>query len=99
MPTIVVQRGEPEGVETKSTTSGRSRRVPVADRILPIVRDLAADRAADARLFVLPTRAQGGPPFPLSRAVLAAAIRDEAPRFRSARAFPAAFLTVMLVAW
>jgi integrase len=52
MPTIVVQRAEPEGVETKSTKSGRSRRVPVADRILPIVRNLAADRDADSRLFV-----------------------------------------------
>lgn len=34
MPTLVVQRAEPEGVATKTTKSGRSRRVPVADRVL-----------------------------------------------------------------
>jgi integrase len=52
MPTLVVQRAEPEGVETKSTKSGRSRRVPVADRVLPLVRAMAADRQADEPLFV-----------------------------------------------
>jgi integrase len=52
MPVLVVQRAEPEGVRVKSTKSGRSRRVPVADRVLPIVRALAVDRDADAPLFV-----------------------------------------------
>jgi integrase len=52
MPVLIVQRAEPEGVRVKSTKSGRSRRVPVADRILPIVRALALDREADAPLFV-----------------------------------------------
>ena len=52
MPTLVVQRAEPEGVETKSTKSGRSRRVPVADRILPLVRSMASGRQADEPLFV-----------------------------------------------
>ncbi|WP_141777833.1 tyrosine-type recombinase/integrase [Phycicoccus sp. SLBN-51] len=52
MPTVVVQRAEPEGVETKTTKSGRSRRVPVADRVLPLVRAMAAGREADAPLFV-----------------------------------------------
>lgn len=52
MPTLVVQRAEPEGVETKTTKSGRSRRVPVADRVLPLVRSMAAGREADAPLFV-----------------------------------------------
>ena len=36
----------------KVATRGRSRRVPVADRVLPIVRALAVDREADVPLFV-----------------------------------------------
>lgn len=52
MPVLVVQRAEPEGVRVKGTKSGRSRRVPVADRVLPLVRELAAGRDADAALFV-----------------------------------------------
>lgn len=52
MPVLVVQRAEPEGVRVKGTKSGRSRRVPVADRVLPIVRELASGRHADAGLFV-----------------------------------------------
>ena len=52
MPVLVVQRAEPEGVEVKGTKSGKSRRVPVADRVLPIVRAMAIGREADAPLFV-----------------------------------------------
>lgn len=52
MPVLVVQRAEPEGVEVKGTKSGKSRRVPVADRVLPIVRAMTTDREADAPLFV-----------------------------------------------
>jgi len=52
LPILVVQRAEPEGVEIKSTKSGRTRRVPIADRILQLVRGMAVDRDADARLFV-----------------------------------------------
>ena len=52
MPTLVVQRAAPEGVETKTTKSGRSRRVPVADRVLPLIRSMTAGREADAPLFV-----------------------------------------------
>lgn len=47
MPLLVVQRAAPEGVRVKTTKSGRSRRVPVADRVLPLVQALTADRAAD----------------------------------------------------
>lgn len=52
MPILVVQRAEPEGVTVKGTKSGKSRRVPVGDRVLPVVRALAEGRAADASLFV-----------------------------------------------
>lgn len=52
LPVLVVQRAEPEGVRVKGTKSGRSRRVPVADRVLLIVRSLAAGRDADDRLCV-----------------------------------------------
>ena len=52
LPVLVVQRAEPEGVRVKDTKSGRSRRVPVADHVLPIVRSLAAGREADDLLCV-----------------------------------------------
>ena len=55
MPLLVVARAQPEGVEEKTTKSGRTRRVPVAHRILPIVRELAASGAAQDRLFVTST--------------------------------------------
>lgn len=55
MPTLVVQRAEPEGSDVKTTKSGRSRRVPVADRVLPIVRALAVGREAEDPLFVTST--------------------------------------------
>jgi hypothetical protein len=44
LPILIVQRAEPEGVEIKSTKSGRTRRVPVADRVLPLLRAMAFDR-------------------------------------------------------
>ena len=46
MPMLVVDRAEPEGVRVKTTKSDRSRRVPIADRVLPLIRALlrAADR-------------------------------------------------------
>jgi len=49
---LVVQRAEPESVEIKSTKSGKTRRVPIANRVLPLVRAMAVDRDPDARLFV-----------------------------------------------
>jgi integrase len=52
MPLLLVQRAEPEGVATKGTKSGKSRRVPVADRVLPLVRALAAGRSPEDALFV-----------------------------------------------
>jgi hypothetical protein len=44
LPILVVQRAEPEGVEIKSTKSGKTRRVRIADRVLPFVRAMAVDR-------------------------------------------------------
>jgi hypothetical protein len=38
LPILVVQRAAPEGVEIKSTKSGKTRRVPIANRVLPLVR-------------------------------------------------------------
>lgn len=55
MPLLVVQRAEPEGVEVKVTKGGRSRRVPLADRVLPIVQDLARGHDGDELLFVTET--------------------------------------------
>ena len=52
MPLLVVERAEPEGVRVKVTKSGRGRRVPVADRILPIVQELAQAKSSDSLLFV-----------------------------------------------
>lgn len=45
VPRLLIRRATPEGVETKRPKSGRSRQVPLADTILPIVRDLARDKS------------------------------------------------------
>jgi integrase len=55
MPMLIVQRAEPECVAIKGTKSGKTRRVPVADRVLPIVRELRAGREQDALLCVTAT--------------------------------------------
>ena len=52
MPLLVVQRAAPEGIEVKVAKGGRARRVPLADRVLPLVRDLALERDGDDLLFV-----------------------------------------------
>ena len=52
MPVLVVQRAEPEGVAVKGTKSNKSRRVPIADRVLPLVREFAVGRPAEERLCV-----------------------------------------------
>ena len=52
LPMLVVDRAEPEGVEVKTTKSDKSRRVPVADRVLPLVRACAEGRGPDEPLFV-----------------------------------------------
>ena len=52
LPMLVVDRAEPEGVKVKTTKSDRYRRVPIADRVLPLVRACAEGRVPDERLFV-----------------------------------------------
>jgi integrase len=52
MPVLAVQRAEPEGVAVKGTKSNKSRRVPAADRVLPLVREFAAGQPAEERLCV-----------------------------------------------
>lgn len=52
LPVLLVSRAAPEGVDVKSTKSGRARRMPVSDRVLPIVREFRADRGSDDLLFV-----------------------------------------------
>lgn len=44
-PGLVVRRNQPEGIDRKRPKGGRSRRVPLANRILPIVRALARGKA------------------------------------------------------
>jgi len=51
MPVLLVSRAAPEGVEAKVTKSGKSRRVPVADRVLPLVLACAAGEGPDDLLF------------------------------------------------
>lgn len=55
MPILYVQRAEPEGTAVKVTKSGKARRVPVADRILPLVRKMAVGRSGEEHLFVTPS--------------------------------------------
>ena len=50
-PGLLVRRSAPEGVGTKSTKGRRSRRVPLANRVLPIVRQLAEGKEPGDLLF------------------------------------------------
>ncbi|GAA1860621.1 tyrosine-type recombinase/integrase [Myceligenerans crystallogenes] len=50
-PGLMVRRNQPEGIERKRPKGGRSRRVPLANRVLPIVRDLAQGKAPDELLL------------------------------------------------
>lgn len=50
-PGLLIRRSSPEGVGVKSTKGRRSRRVPLADRVLPIVRQMAEGKAPDDLLL------------------------------------------------
>ena len=55
LPMLVVDRAEPEGVRVKTTKSDRSRRVPIADRVLPLIHACAEGRGPEERLFLTET--------------------------------------------
>ncbi len=55
MPVLLVSRAAPEGVEAKLTKSGKNRRVPVADRVLPLVQACAEDKGPDDLLLTTKT--------------------------------------------
>lgn len=57
-PGLLIRRAAPEGVGVKSTKGRRSRRVPLADRVLPIVLDLAEGRKPNDLLFTTAGGAQ-----------------------------------------
>lgn len=57
-PGLLVRRSDPEGVGLKATKGRSSRRVPLANRVLPIVRDFAAGKAAGDLLLTTSQGAQ-----------------------------------------
>ncbi|MGN6780712.1 MAG: tyrosine-type recombinase/integrase [Marmoricola sp.] len=50
-PGLWIRRAEPEGVGLKSTKGRRSRRVPLADRVLPLVLAMAEGKTGEDLLF------------------------------------------------
>lgn len=57
-PVLTVQRSHSEGQAVKGTKSGRARRVPVADLLLPALRDMAAGKAPEDLLITTERGAQ-----------------------------------------
>lgn len=57
-PGLLVRRAQPEGYDTKATKGRRSRRVPLADRVLTIVQDLCEGKSQDQLLFTTEQGAQ-----------------------------------------
>jgi integrase len=55
MPVLLVSRAAPEGIEAKITKSGKSRRMPVADRVLSLVEACAHGKGPDDLLFTTKT--------------------------------------------
>ena len=55
MPVLLVSRAAPEGVAAKVTKSGKNRRMPVADRVLPLVKACAEGKGPDDLLFTTRT--------------------------------------------
>ncbi len=55
MPVLLVSRAAPEGMEAKVTKSGKNRRVPVADRVLPLVLGCAEGKGPDDLLMTTRT--------------------------------------------
>lgn len=57
-PGLLVRRSQPEGVAIKSTKSRHGRRVPVADRVLPLLQAMAEHKPADALLLTTASGSQ-----------------------------------------
>nr|WP_235497334.1 site-specific integrase [Aeromicrobium sp. Leaf272] len=57
-PVLVVRRSQTEGRPVKVPKSGRARRVPIADRVLPLLRSMAADKGPGDLLITTPRGAQ-----------------------------------------
>ncbi|WP_369370753.1 tyrosine-type recombinase/integrase [Promicromonospora sp. Populi] len=57
-PGLMVRRNQPEGVPVKATKGRSMRRVPLANRVLPIVLDLAHGKAPHELLFTTSSGAQ-----------------------------------------
>ena len=55
MPVLLVSRAAPEGVAAKVTKSGKNRRMPVADMVLPLVKACADGKGPDDLLFTTKT--------------------------------------------
>jgi integrase len=55
MPVLLVSRAAPEGVAAKVTKSGKSRRVPIADRVLPLVQACGEGKGPDDLLLTTRT--------------------------------------------
>jgi integrase len=70
-PGVMVRRNQPEGIERKRPKGGRSRRVPLANRVLAIVRELAHDKAPHELLLTTSSGAM------LHRTVVLRALRWE----------------------
>ncbi len=58
MPMLHVIRNQPEGVAVKTPKSGRGRKVPIQDHLLPIIRRFAGGKAPGDLLFTSPRGAQ-----------------------------------------
>jgi integrase len=50
-PGLLIRRAAPEGIDVKSTKGRRSRRVPLANRVLPLVLAMAEDKEPGDLLF------------------------------------------------
>lgn len=47
VPRLVIRRAQPEGIGTKRPKSNKSRHVPLVDAVLPVVREMVADKQDD----------------------------------------------------
>jgi len=55
MPVLLISRAAPAGTEAKATKSGKPRRMPIADRVLPLVQACAEGKGPDDLMFTTRT--------------------------------------------